>query len=263
MCFDSEEEAFEAYAAALPNNCIFLVDTYDTLSGVEKAITMGHRLREQGHELNGIRLDSGDMIELSKKARVMLDEADFPDASIVGSDGLDEHKIRHYKKAGSTINVWGVGTRLVTGQEQTALGGVYKLGAIQEADGTWQRTIKLSEETIKTSNPGILDIRRYFDKEGAPVADMLFDTTLDHTDDWVSYDGIDRMDLGRNQAITLLQPIFRSGERVYTPPPLHQVRSFAREQVEVFKPFLEKDYRTGLSGSVYDQKQEIRREMLT
>ena len=180
---------------------------------------MGRRLREQGHELNGIRLDSGDLVELSKKARILLDEAGFPDASIVGSDGLDEYKIRDFKKAGSAINVWGVGTRLVTGQEQTALGGVYKLGAIREKDGSWQGAIKLSEEAIKTSNPGILDIRRYYAEDGTPLADMLFDTRQEPQDEWVSFDGVDRMDLRGTSSKTLLQPIFRGGERGYSPHP--------------------------------------------
>jgi len=262
MCFDSEEEAFSAYAAALPNNCIFLVDTYDTLAGVEKAITMGHRLREQGHELNGIRLDSGDMVELSKKARAMLDEAGFPDASIVGSDSLDEHKIHAFKEAGARINVWGVGTRLVTGQEQTALGGVYKLGAIQDKEGQWEGAIKLSEEPIKTSNPGILDIRRYYSDDGTPLADTLFDTTLDRQDQWVSYDGIDRMDLHGKASKTLLQPIFRAGSRVYSPPALEEVRAFARDQVATFWSYLKSPYRPGLARNLYDQKQEISHHML-
>lgn len=262
MCFDSEEEAFAAYAEALPNNCIFLVDTYDTLVGVEKAIAMGRKLRKQGHELNGIRLDSGDLIELSKKARVMLDEAGFPDASIVGSDSLDEYKIREFKKAGSTINIWGVGTRLVTGQEQTALGGVYKLGAIREKDGTWQGTIKLSEESIKTSNPGVLDIRRYYEEDETPLADMIYHTVGDTRDDWVSYDGTDRMDLREKASKSLLLAIFREGKRVYSPPALPDVRAYAREQAATFAPFIEKSYRTGLSRDLYDQKQDISRDML-
>ncbi len=262
MCFDSEEEAFNAYADALPNNCIFLVDTYDTLAGVEKAIAMGRRLREQGHELNGIRLDSGDLVELSKKARILLDEAGFPDASIVGSDGLDEYKIRDFKKAGSAINVWGVGTRLVTGQEQTALGGVYKLGAIREKDGSWQGAIKLSEEAIKTSNPGILDIRRYYAEDGTPLADMLFDTRQEPQDEWVSFDGVDRMDLRGTSSKTLLQPIFRGGERVYSPPPLTGIRDFAREQVEAFSTFLKKPYRSGLARNLYARKRAMSQEMM-
>jgi nicotinate phosphoribosyltransferase len=261
MCFDSEEEAFAAYAEALPNNCIFLVDTYDTLAGVEKAITIGRRLRDQGHELNGIRLDSGDMIELSKKARVMLDEAGFPDAAIVGSDGLDEYKIRAFKKAGSPINVWGVGTNLVTGQEQTALGGVYKLGAIREKDGTWQGAIKLSEEAIKTSNPGVLDIRRFYHEDGRPFADMIYDTLGNTQNEWVSHDGIDRMDLQEKASKPLLQPIFREGKRLYSPPALPEVRAYARKQAAAFAPFLEKTYRAGLSRDLYDQKQEISRNM--
>ena len=174
MSFDAEPEAFEAYAQAMPNNCVFLVDTYDTLAGVRNAIEAGKRLRERGHEMVGIRLDSGDLAYLSIEARKLLDEAGFPDAVIVASNDLDEHIIKDLKQQGATIAVWGVGTKLATAYDQPALGGVYKLGAIRNEDGTWKPRVKLSDQAIKTSIPGTLQVRR-FDDESGLVGDLIYD----------------------------------------------------------------------------------------
>ena len=129
MLFDSELEAFETYAHALPNNVVFLVDTYDTLEGTRRAVEIGNTLRQNGHDLLGIRLDSGDLAYLSIEARKILDAGGFPDAKIYASNDLDERTIASLKEQGAQIGVWGVGTRLVTGNDQPALGGVYKLSA--------------------------------------------------------------------------------------------------------------------------------------
>jgi nicotinate phosphoribosyltransferase len=128
MCFDDEKEAFMAYARSQPDNCIFLVDTYDTYTGVQHAIETGVWLRSQGHEMDGIRLDSGDLGELSKVARRMLDEAGFPGARIVASNDLDEYRIKEIKERGAQVQVWGVGTRLATAFEQPALGENFHTG---------------------------------------------------------------------------------------------------------------------------------------
>ena len=162
MAFPSEDEAFAAYAKAMPNNCIFLVDTYDTVEGVKKAVEIGKELRERGHEMLGVRLDSGDLVELSKAARQILDEGGFPEAKVVASDSLDEYKIADLKAKGARIDVWGIGTRLATAYDQPALGGVYKLGAIQNERGDWEPRIKRSNTAIKTSNPGKLNVRRAY-----------------------------------------------------------------------------------------------------
>ncbi len=132
MSFDSELDAFRAYADAMPNNCVFLVDTYDSLQGTRNAAAVGKELAAKGHKLVGIRLDSGDLAYLSIEARKILDEAGFPDAAIVASNELDEHVINSLKDQGAQINVWGVGTRLVTAYDQPALGGVYKLSALRD-----------------------------------------------------------------------------------------------------------------------------------
>ena len=138
MSFEDEMESFESYAKAMPNNCVFLVDTYDTLEGVTRAAEVGKQLRKRGFEMVGIRLDSGDLAELSIGARKILDEAGFPQAAIVASNDLDEFSIAHLKEQGATISVWGVGTKMATAYDQPALGGVYKLAAIRPAGADWR-----------------------------------------------------------------------------------------------------------------------------
>jgi nicotinate phosphoribosyltransferase len=174
MFHGDELEAFRAYADALPGNCTFLVDTYDSLGGVANAITVGRELRAKGHALAGIRLDSGDLAHLSIEARRMLDAAGFPDAKIVASNDLDEHLISSLHEQGAKIDIFGVGTRLVTAYDQPALGGVYKLGAYRDADGTWRDAIKLSEQPIKISNPGVLQVRR-LRRGNEIVGDVIYD----------------------------------------------------------------------------------------
>ena len=156
MCHDDELTAFREYARVMPNNCVFLVDTYDTLQGVRHAVTVGRELRKQGHEMIGIRLDSGDLAYLSIEARRILDEGGFPRAAIVGSNDLDERIVETLKDQGAKINIWGVGTRLVTGCDDPALGGVYKLSAIRRPGEAWQYKVKLSEQAAKVSTPGRL-----------------------------------------------------------------------------------------------------------
>jgi nicotinate phosphoribosyltransferase len=174
MIFREELEAFEAYAAAMPNNAILLVDTYDTLEGVQKAIQVGRHLRARGHHMLGIRLDSGDMAQLSIDARRLLDEAGFPEVKIVASDSLDEHAIATLKAQGARIDIWGVGTRLVTAHDQPALGGVYKLAAVENEQGQYEPRIKQSNTPIKTSNPGKLKFWGLFSREGKPMGCQFF-----------------------------------------------------------------------------------------
>lgn len=230
MVFPNEIEAFEAYAAAMPNNCIFLVDTYDTEAGVRNAIAVGERLRERGHAMLGIRLDSGDLVALSVKAREMLDAAGFTDAAVVASDSLDEYAIADLKDRGAKIDVWGIGTRLATAYDQPALGGVYKLAAVQNKNGEWEDRIKLSETPIKNSYPGKLQVRRYFNAEGATVGSQLYntfdagepETTILHKDGspfpTLATDG---------QYTDLLQPVFTDGQRVIAPQDLPGTRARA------------------------------------
>ena len=175
MFHGDELASFRAYADALPGNCTFLVDTYDTIQGVEHAITVGRELRAKGYPLGGIRLDSGDLAHLSIEARRMLDAAGFPDAKIVASNDLDETLITSLFEQGAKIDVFGVGTKLVTAFDQPALGGVYKLGASRGEDGAWRDAIKLSEQPIKISNPGILQVRR-LRRGDEMVGDVIYDS---------------------------------------------------------------------------------------
>ena len=176
MFYGDELAAFRAYADALPGNCTFLVDTFDTLEGVQHAIEIGRELRARGHALAGVRLDSGDLAHLSREARAMLDAAGFTDAKILASNELDEAVISSLHEQGAQIDAWGVGTRLVTAYDQPALGGVYKLGAHRDAAGAWVDAIKLSEQPVKISIPGILQVRRLY-RGGELVGDAIYDTT--------------------------------------------------------------------------------------
>lgn len=265
MSFDDELEAFQAYARAMPNNCVFLVDTYDTVEGVKRAIEAGKWLRTTGHKLAGIRLDSGDLAYLSREARRLLDEAGFPDAVIVASNDLDEKIIHSLKEQGARIGLWGVGTKLVTGNEEPALGGVYKLTAVRIPGGEWKYKVKISEQSEKTSNPGILQVRRY-GTESEDQADVIYDI---HTDVSQGCTMIDPMDLTRRKRIPadmphtdLLVPIFRKGKRVYDSPPLDEMRELARKHLERFHPGIKRvvhphRYPVGLEKSLFDLKTEL------
>jgi nicotinate phosphoribosyltransferase len=237
MSFDDELEAFRAYAGAMPNNCVFLVDTYDTLEGVRHAATVGRELAARGHRLAGIRLDSGDLAYLATEARKILDEAGLRDAAIVASNDLDEHLVASLKEQGAPIAVWGVGTKLVTAYDQPALGGVYKLAAIRRGGGPWQHRVKLSEQAVKVSTPGIQQVRRFLEGD-RPVADMILD--VDHPPAGGAV-MVDPLDPTRRRALPadaphrdLLVPVVRGGQRVYDPPPLDAVRAEAARQLAGF-----------------------------
>ena len=234
MSFDDEPEAFRAYAGAMPNNCVFLVDTYDTLEGVRRAIAAGQWLRERGHEMAGIRLDSGDLAYLSIAARELLDAAGFGKAVIVASNDLDEHIIASLKQQGARIGFWGVGTKLVTAYDQPALGGVYKLGAVREAGGPWEYKLKLSEQAAKVSTPGILQVRR-FARGSEFVGDMIYNEATPPVGTRVI---VDPANPARRKAIPadataedLLVPIFRRGVLVYAEPALAEIRARAAVQL--------------------------------
>jgi nicotinate phosphoribosyltransferase len=190
MSFDSELEAFDAYSRVMPNNCVFLVDTYDSLEGVRRAVEVGKRLRARGHEMVGIRLDSGDLADLSIQARKILDEAGFPQAAVVASNELDEHIISSLHQQGAKVVIWGVGTSLVAGQDQPALGGVYKLSAVRNPGGEWEPRVKVSDQTAKVSTPGLLQIRRFIEG-GRFTADMIYDTLTGAHEATEAHEGTD------------------------------------------------------------------------
>jgi nicotinate phosphoribosyltransferase len=239
MSFDDERTAFEQYAEAMPNNCVFLVDTYDTLEGVHKACLVGKKLRENGHEMVGIRLDSGDLAYLSVEARRILDEAGFANAAIIASNSLDETIIESLKQQGAQISVWGVGTKLSTAYDQPALGGVYKLGAMLDSHGTWLPKMKLSEQPVKSSIPGRLQTRRFFDRHGQPIADMIFD--LDTPD--ISSQIVDANHPLRSRELAdadsfadLLKPFVLNGRMNLPIDSLDEIRNRVKDQLSVFNP---------------------------
>lgn len=254
MCFDTEMEAFEAYAEAMPANCILLVDTYDTIEGVRRAIQVGHELQSRGHSLLGIRLDSGDLSELSKTARRMLDEAGFREARIVASNDLDEYKIGMLKQQGAPIAVWGVGTRLVTAYDQPALGGVYKLAMIADEDGRMAPRLKLSEQAVKVSNPGRLQVRRYFNEQNLPVRDVLYHQEIDKPASPATDNGYGPS----GEGVDLLRPIFRDGQLVYDLPDLQQIRDYSLQQQQGFAGWTsERVYPAGLDPRLSDLKERL------
>jgi nicotinate phosphoribosyltransferase len=233
MCFDDELEAFRAYARAMPANVVLLVDTYDTLAGVAHAIEIGRELRATGHDLLGIRLDSGDLAWLSIEARKRLDAAGFTETSILATNDLDEALIESLKAQGARIASWGVGTKLVTAYDEPALGGVYKLSAVREPGGPWRRRIKVSEQTTKTSIPGILQVRR-FAHDGEMRGDLVYDVE-DGASGRTLVDPLDptrRKAMPRNATTEeLLVPVVRNGEQIYTPPPLAESRARTQAQL--------------------------------
>ncbi|MEF3306342.1 nicotinate phosphoribosyltransferase [Paenibacillus sp. GYB003] len=240
---DSEQEAFDDYAAALPDQVTLLVDTYDTLaSGVPHAIRTAKRLEEQGKRMNAIRLDSGDLAYLSKRARDMLDQAGLPYVKIVASNDLDETLIFNLKAQGARIDTWGVGTQLITGGTEPALGGVYKLVA-REAGGVWQPVIKISGNPEKITTPGVKDVYRIVNRRtGKAEADYialseetdvregkrikLFDPVHPYIHKYVE----------DYEARPLLRPVFAGGELACELPDLNAIRAYHREQLELFWP---------------------------
>jgi len=265
LSFDDELEAFTAYARALPNNCIFLVDTYDSLAGVRHAVKIGKQLRDQGHPLGGIRLDSGDLAFLSIQARRILDEAGFTDAAIVASNDLDEHIIESLKQQGAKITVWGVGTRLVTAYDQPALGGVYKLSAIRKPDGSWEPKLKLSEQAAKINNPGILQVRR-FRSAAEFTGDAIYDSSRAVPE---SFTIVDPLDATHRKHIApgadsedLLLPIFREGRLVFKQPSLAEVRQRVQQQLAMLHPGIKRginphQYPAGLELGLHDLKTKL------
>jgi len=261
MAFESEIEAFRAYARAVPNNVVFVIDTYDTLQGARNAIEVGRELRELGHELVGVRIDSGDLAWLSKQVRTILDEGGFAGASVVASNELDEHLIESLKIQGAKIDVWGVGTKLATAWDQPALGGVYKLSAIKRPGGAWEPRIKLSEQVAKVTTPGVLGVRRFRDAAGGLLGDMVYDETRTPDAGLVMVDPSDatrRKEFSaRDLGTELLSPVFRSGKRVRERLPISESRSHCLSSVGELDPSITRflnphTYPVGLERELYE-----------
>ncbi len=265
MTFDSEQEAFQAYALAMPNNCVMLVDTYNSLEGVKHAIETGKQLRQNGSNLYGIRLDSGDLAYLSKQARKILDDAGFENTKIFASNDLDEDIIASLKEQGAEITVWGVGTKLVTADKYPALGGVYKLSAIRNPGADWEYKLKLSEQAVKISTPGILQVRRFREK-GENIADAIYQTETDLSK---GCSIIDPFDITKHKLIPenteytdLLIPVFRNGQNIYPERNINEIRESTKTSLRSFysgiKRFINPHrYPVGLEKSLNDLRMEL------
>ena len=241
MSFPDELTAFKTYADLYPNACILLADTYDTLkSGVPNTIKTFQYMRDKG-TLNkgyGIRLDSGDLAYISKKARKMLDDAGFPDAIISASNDLDEHLIDSLKSQGAMITSWGVGTNLITAKDNPSFGGVYKLAAIQDDNGNFIPKIKLSENTEKVTNPGNKKIYRvYNEPEHKIQADIicLEEETFSENEKLTIFDPVEpwkktKLHPGEFSLRELMVPLFKNGKCVYQSPKTMEIRDYCLKE---------------------------------
>ena len=270
MNFKDEYTAFRAYADVYPENALLLVDTYDTLKqGVPNAIKVFNELKAKGYKPKGIRLDSGDLAYLSKKARKMLDDAGFPDTIICASGDLDENSINSLKQQGAAINSWGVGTKLITSADMPALGGVYKLAAIFDDDGNCVPKIKISENVEKITNPGFKNIYRVYDKTtGKAEADFIYlrdeepvDTSkplvLTHpTERWK------KITFNNYELRPLQIDVIKNGKLVYDMPSLKEIKAYAEQELASFwdeykrldRPQI---YKVDLSDKLYELKHKM------
>lgn len=277
MSFPDEYTAFSEYARLYPSACILLVDTYDTLkSGVPNAIRVFNEMREANIPLTyyGIRMDSGDLAYLSKEVRKMLDAAGFPDAVISASNDLDEYLIESLKQQGATITSWGVGTNLITSKDNPAFGGVYKLAAIREKDGTFQPKIKLSENIEKVTNPGNKTFYRVYDKATKKIkADLicLVDEVFDEADTLKLFDPAapwkkTRLPGGTYTLREMLVPVIKNGQTVYQSPDVMQIRQICEQEKDTLweetKRFVNPhEVYVDLSQKLYDMKADLLNKM--
>ena len=269
--FDSELDAFRAYAKVYPDACTLLIDTYSVLkSGLPNAITVFKELEAQGHKGAGVRIDSGDIAYLSKQCRKLLDEAGLPYVGVVASNSLDEYIIRDLIMQGAEISSFGVGERLVTSKSEPVFGGVYKLAAV-EKNGKIIPKIKVSENAVKVTNPGFKTVWRLFDNEsGKAIADVLTLST-EFIDDTQPYEIFDPVHTYKRKTVTnftakrLLVPVFEHGRCVYTSPSLKEIQTYCKAQLETIWEEVKRfenpqDYFVDLSPELWELKQRMLRK---
>lgn len=259
--FPSEKEAFKAYADVMPNNCVLLVDTFDTINGVKNAIEVGKELERNGGKFSGIRLDSGDMATLSIQARKLLDAAGFKESKIIASNSLDEYTITQMKKDGAKIDIWGVGTNLMTAYDHPALDGVYKLSALRDEKNQWQYKLKISEQPVKISNPGAHQVRRFFVDESAFI-DVIYDLQLGIEDSpevvLLTNDCEEKKLADYDAYVDLLIPIFKKGKCIYPKESIHEIRQRAIQETALFiKTHGDDVYPVALEKRLFDLKKEL------
>ncbi|MBE7090363.1 MAG: nicotinate phosphoribosyltransferase [Clostridiales bacterium] len=267
MNFKDEYTAFRAYADTYPDACMLLVDTYDVLkSGIPNAIRVFNELKAAGHKPVGIRLDSGDLAYLSKKARKMLDDAGFPDTVICASGDLDEKLITSLKQQGACIDMWGVGTKLITSDDLPALGGVYKMSAVYEG-GEMVPKIKISETEAKITNPGLKTTYRIYDKAGMAQADLicLSGEEIDTSKPLTVFHPVEtwkKTTFTEYSVKPLHITVFDEGKQVYFSPSVMEIRAFAQKELATFwEEYKRLDqphvYKVDLSEKLYNLKREL------
>lgn len=265
MAFDSEQEAFYSFGKTSPGNCAFLLDTYDTLQGVKHAAQVAKKLQKEGIAIQSVRLDSGDLADLSQKVRAILDKEGFNHVKILASNELDEKIIRDLKLQGSAIDIWCVGTSLATGKDQGALDGVYKLSALRKKKESWNYRMKLSDQTAKVSTPGILQVRRFYE-EGKAIGDMLWDTLSPMGSVLQAIDSKDPMlhhFFDKQLAYEdLLIPVMKKGKRVYQTPPLQEIQNKTNQELSRFPDPMRRlmnphPFFVGLEKSLFDRKMNL------
>jgi len=266
MAFPTELEAFRAFARTCPRNCTLLVDTYDVEQGVRNAATVAHEMEERGERLAGIRIDSGDLAWLSKKARGILDAEGLGYVRIVASNDLDEYTIESLREQGAAIDLWGVGTRLATAYEQAALGGVYKLCALEDpATGLWKPKLKATEQSAKSTIPGVLDARRYRREDGTICGDMILDISRDDETEELIIDPLDatrRKNLAGREYSMLLQPLVRAGEVVRPAERVMDMRERCLANLAALDPSIKRllrphNYPVGLQARLYADREAL------
>ena len=270
MNFKDEYTAFKKYAEIYPDNALLLVDTYDTIkSGVPNAIKVFKELEAAGHKPVGIRLDSGDLAYLSKKAKKMMADAGFPDAKVCASGDLDENLVNSLKQQGAEISIWGIGTKLITSEDMPALGGVYKLSGVVDENGNVIPKIKISDNSAKITNPGFKNIYRVYDNStGKAEADFIFlreegdydeskPLTLTH-----QYDRWKSITFNNYTLRKLQEDIIINGKVVYNFPTLKEIKDYAKCELDTFweeykrlvSPHI---YKVDLSDKLYELKTKM------
>lgn len=266
QAFEDETEAFYAFADALPNNTIFLVDTYNTPKGIDHAIEVAKATEAKGHKINGIRLDSGDLAYLSQLARKKLNEAGLSNLKIVASNDLDEYLISSLRQQDAAIDSWGIGTKLVTAFDQPALGGVYKLAAIESKNGEWLDRIKLSEQSIKVNIPGIQQVKRFY-KDNVMAGDMIFDQRKDLSGSVKMIDPADPtrtkiLDKTIQKCEDLLVPVMEKGKCVYEKESINLLQQRTSQQLKLLDKTIKRFvnphiYPVGIEETLYNRRLEL------